>query len=160
MTEDSPLKGIEAEEEAYPKADILERFLAKLIDMLIVGALFAFPTIVGMFAGATYILISDGLAGGQSLGKRIIGLKVICIDTALPCDFKRSIIRNSVFGVVIGLYIILGWIPYVGKFITFIAWAAVITIEMILVYTDDIGARFGDRISGTMVVPGKFTLKF
>lgn len=154
MAEDSSFKGSEMNEDLQ-KADILERFLAKLIDMLIVGALFAFPTFVGVLAGATYILISDGLNGGVSLGKRVIGLKVISLEKAAPCDFKSSIVRNSVFGVLILVYLLIGWIPYIGKLLTFLLWTAVAAVEMILIYTDDIGARFGDRIAGTMVVSGK-----
>ncbi len=132
------------------KADILERFLAKLIDFLIVGALFAFPTIVGPLAGLTYILISDGLKGGQSVGKRIIGLKVLSGPDSVPCDFRKSIIRNGDFGAMLLWYIIVGWIPYVGKLLTALVWMAIVALELLLIYAE--GARFGDRIAGTTVV--------
>ena len=139
-----------------PKADILERFLAKLIDFLIAGAFFAFPSIVGPLAGITYILISDGLKGGASLGKRIIGLRVILpARGGAPCDFKSSIIRNSIFGAAPAAFILIGWIPYLGKFLAFIMLAVAIIAEMVLIYTDDSGSRFGDRIAGTMVADTK-----
>ncbi len=141
-------------EEDLTKADILERFLAKLIDFLIAGALFAFPTVVGPLAGLTYILISDGLKGGQSIGKRIIGLRVRA-GADRVCDFKKSIIRNADFGAMLLWYMLIGWIPYVGKLFTAVAWLAIIVTELLLIYTADDGSRFGDRIAGTAVVPAE-----
>ena len=148
------------------RAGLLERFIAKFIDCLIVGAFFAFPSFVGILAGATYILISDGLYNGRSIGKRIIGLKTVIIkegeereegeEGTTPCDFRRSIIRNAEFGALIFLYIVLSWIPYAGKLIVVAASLAVAALEIGLIITDEAsGARFGDRIAGTMVVPTK-----
>lgn len=139
------------------RAGLLERFIAKFIDCLIVGAFFAFPSFVGILAGATYILISDGLYDGRSVGKRIIGLKTVLIeDGTTPCDFRRSIIRNAEFGALIFLYISLSWIPYAGKLIVVAASLAVAALEIGLIVTDEAsGARFGDRIAETMVVPAK-----
>lgn len=139
-----------------PRADILERFLAKLIDFLIAGAFFAFPSVVGPLAGVTYILISDGLKGGGSIGKRIIGLRVVMlVDGGAPCGFKTSIIRNSVFGAALASFILIGWIPYLGRLLAFILLAAAVIGETVLIYTDDSGSRFGDRIAGTAVVDAK-----
>ncbi len=153
MPENTPVNetsGADAQESM--KADILERFLAKLIDFLIVGALFVFPTLVGPLAGLTYLLISDGLKGGQSVGKRIIGLKVRSAVDYLPCDFRKSIIRNGDFGAMLLWYMLIGWIPCAGKLLTALVWIAVVAIEILLIYTDDAGSRFGDRIAGTTVV--------
>lgn len=149
-----------AQAPVLPKADFLERFIAKFIDFLIVGAFFAFPSAVGPLAGTTYILISDGLKEGQSIGKRIIGLRAVSTrDAAAPCDFKQSIIRNSLFAVLILWYYLVGWIPYIGKALTVLLWAAAVGIESALIYIDERGARFGDRIAGTQVVHGKVTKK-
>jgi len=156
MDENTPVNETSgAWDEESTKADILERFLAKLIDFLIVGALFAFPTVVGPLAGLTYVLISDGLKGGRSVGKRIIGLKVVSDPDAAPCDFRKSIIRNGDFGAMVLWYMLVGWIPYVGKLLAALAWIAVVAIELMLIYTDDAGSRFGDRIAGTTVVPAE-----
>lgn len=139
--------------EAFSKAEYLERFLAKFIDFLVMGAIFMFPGFVGPLAGMTYLLISDGLGGGQSLGKRIIGLKVISLTTGAPCDFRKSIIRNSPFAILMIFFYIVGWIPYLGKLLEAAATLAVFGIEIALIYTDDLGARFGDRIARTLVIP-------
>lgn len=142
------------QESTLARPELLERFIAKLIDVFIVGAFFAFPSFVGVLAGATYILISDGLYKGASIGKRIIGLKVVMSgDGFTPCDFRRSIARNAEFGVLILLYVIVGWIPYAGKFIVGAAALAVAVVEIGVIITDEsLGERLGDRIAETMVV--------
>lgn len=140
------------ETDAFTKAEYLERFIAKFIDFLVMGALFLVPGFVGPLAGTAYMLISDGINGGQSLGKKIAGLKVVTADGA-PCDFKKSIIRNSPFAVFIIFSYLVGWIPYLGVLLKAAAFLAVFGIEIALVFTDERGARFGDRIAETMVVP-------
>lgn len=143
---------IHADAEPFPKADVLERFLAKFIDFLVMSAFFAFPTFVGPLAGITYILISDGLRGGQSLGKRVVGIKAVSAETREACGFKRSIIRNSPFGLLMIFWFLVGWIPYLGKTLFLAAALLVIGFEMLLIYTDDRGARLGDRIADTVVI--------
>jgi len=159
MTEDNPIHAPEAnydELPAFPKTEILERLLAKFIDFLFVGALFTFPSFIGPLAAITYICISDGLKGGQSIGKRIIGLRVISMSGAsLPCDFKQSIMRNGVFGLLIILYFIIGPVPYLGKLIVALAWVAVVGAEIMMLYTDPSGARFCDRFADTLVVSAR-----
>lgn len=141
------------ETDAFTKAEYLERFVAKFIDFLVMGALFLIPGFVGPLAGTTYILISDGINGGQSIGKKIAGLRVVTLEGAKPCDFKKSIIRNSPFGIFILFSFLVGWIPYLGVVLRAAAFLAIFGIEIALVFTDDHGARFGDRIAGTIVVP-------
>lgn len=146
---------MEAETVPLQKAEALERFLAKFVDFLIAGAFFAFPTFVGPLAALTYILISDGIRGGQSLGKRVIGLRAVVAETGEPCDFKRSIIRNSPFALLIVFWFLVGWIPYLGKLLFLAAALVVGAFELVLVYTDERGARFGDRVAGTVVTVSK-----
>ena len=50
-----------------------------------------------MLAGAWalfYVLFADGLHGGQSLGKRWLGMRVVDADTGEPCTFGQSFVRN------------------------------------------------------------------
>ena len=143
---------METDAEPFPKADVLERFLAKFIDFLVMGAFFAFPTFIGPLAGITYILISDGLKGGQSLGKRVVGLKVVSAETREICGLRPSVIRNSPFALLMVFWFIVGWIPYLGKALFLAATLLVIGFEMVLVYTDERGARLGDRIAETVVI--------
>jgi len=134
--------------------ELLERFIAKFIDVLIVGAFFAFPSFVGVLAGALYILISDGLYDGRSVGKRIIGLRVVVLGNgATPCDLRRSIVRNAEFGILILLYVIIGWVPYIGKLVVGLSAIVLAVVETGVIITDAAGgARLGDRVAETMVV--------
>lgn len=134
------------------KAEYLERLIAKFVDFLVMGALFVIPGFIGPLAGTTYILISDGFRGGQSLGKKIADLKVVSAEDSSPCDFKRSIIRNSPFGLLVAFFYLVGWIPYLGVVLQVAAFLAVFATEISLMLTDERGARFGDRVASTLVV--------
>lgn len=130
-----------------------ERFIAKFIDFLIMAGLASVPSVIGPLAGITYILISDGLMAGQSIGKKIIGYKTVSAgDREIACDFRMSIIRNAPFALLAGWYYLIKWIPYLGPLLAVIAWLAFIFLEIVLIYTDEESARFGDRIAGTRVV--------
>jgi hypothetical protein len=59
----------------YPKAQVLNRGIAKLIDLFIVAAAGQVFMPVGFLGGLAYILIADGFAGGRSIGKRLIGAR-------------------------------------------------------------------------------------
>jgi len=128
----------------YAKANILNRFIAKFIDILIVGALLKLLPPIGFLAGLTYMLIGDGLFDGRSLGKKIIGLKVIISDKGEGCSFRESIIRNLPFG--IG-YILFS-IPWIGWVFPLIIFA----FEGLLVIGSEEGMRIGDEIAKTQVV--------
>jgi hypothetical protein len=60
--------------------------------------------------------------------------------------------RNLPFGILILAYLIIGWIPYVGPFSVLLITMAVFAYEAMLVYNEEKGLRFGDRIADTMVV--------
>jgi hypothetical protein len=65
------------EARVYPKAHVLNRFIAKLIDLFIVVAAGEIAPPVGFLSGLAYILIADGFAGGKSICK--------------PCDWMAGI---------------------------------------------------------------------
>jgi uncharacterized RDD family membrane protein YckC len=41
-----------------------------------------------------YTLLADGLEGGQSYGKRMVGIRVVSMQTGAPCSFGQSFVRN------------------------------------------------------------------
>ena len=82
----------------YPKAQVLDRFIAKTIDLLIVAAASKLVPPIGVLAGLAYILLADGFGGGRSVGKRLIGLQTIVPRTRDPAGFRESIIRNPPCG--------------------------------------------------------------
>jgi uncharacterized RDD family membrane protein YckC len=86
------------------------------IVLIVVTCLFAF----------LYTLLADGLEGGQSWGKRMVGIRVVSMQTGAPCSFGQSFVRNL-------LLMILGPIDWIFIF-------------------GDRRQRLGDRAAGTIVV--------
>lgn len=128
----------------YPKAQVLNRGIAKLIDLLIVAAAGQLFVPVGFLGGLAYILIADGFSGGRSIGKRLI-----CLQTVLPgqreaAGFRESIIRNLPFAVAQVAFAI----PYVGWLVS----VAIIAFEAVLILGNEQGRRFGDEVAGTQVL--------
>lgn len=128
----------------YPKANTLNRYLAKFIDVLIAVGLSKLLPPVGFFAGLLYIIIADGFFEGQSIGKKLIGLKAIVSAEGKKVGFREAIIRNIPFAIAYSLCLI----PYVGWFLAII----IIGLEGILVIGNELGLRIGDEIAKTQVV--------
>lgn len=128
----------------YPKANTLNRYLAKFIDVLIAVGLSKLLPPVGFFAGLLYIIIADGFFEGQSIGKKLIGLKAIVSAEGKKVGFREAIIRNIPFAIAYSLCLI----PYVGWFLAII----IIGLEGILVIGNEKGLRIGDEIAKTQVV--------
>jgi len=133
--------------EGLAKASILNRAIAKTIDFIIVGALLETIPKVGYFAGLTYLLIADGLFDGRSIGKRLIGLKVVNPEAMSTCSFKESIIRNFPFAVG---YILME-IPLIG----FIFPIIILILEGLLTIGSSTGMRVGDELAKTQVIEEK-----
>jgi uncharacterized RDD family membrane protein YckC len=121
-------------------ASRLQRVAAQFLDGLVAGApaiaaflfMFLLPRtgfalmLVAALLGALYTLFADGLEGGQSIGKRLVGIRVISLETGAPCTFGQSFVRNL-------LLMILGpidWIFILGER----------------------HQRLGDKAAGTIVV--------
>lgn len=128
----------------YPKAHVLNRFIAKLIDLLIVAAADKVVPPVGFLAGLAYVLVADGFSGGRSVGKRLIGLETIVPHTREAAGFKESIIRNLPFAAALLLF----HVPYVG----WVGALAVVSFEALLVIGNDRGLRLGDEVAHTQVL--------
>jgi len=126
------------------KASTLNRSIARFIDVLIVLLLARLPDYIGVFAGLTYVGIADGLAGGRSLGKRIIGLRVVYQDKGRQADMRASILRNSTLCL---LYIV-SLIPLVGWILACLG----LCFEFLLVIGSPFGKRLGDEVAGTIVL--------
>ncbi len=133
------------------KANILHRFIAKAVDLLIFGFLSEAFYPFGFLAGILYILIADGFFDGQSLGKKIIGLKVITIPNEKRIEFKESIIRNSF----LALALLFSLIPFVGYFLLFTAGLFIFAVEIYFIIKSPEGERLGDRFAFTRVIDVK-----
>ena len=128
----------------YPKAQMLNRGIARLIDLFIVAAAGQMLVPVGFLGGLAYILIADGFSGGRSIGKRLIGLQTVLPGQREAAGFRESIIRNLPFAVAHVAFSV----PYVGWLISI----AIIAFEAVLIVGNEQGRRFGDEVAGTQVL--------
>jgi uncharacterized RDD family membrane protein YckC len=99
--------------EVLPYASRFNRLIGQIIDGLISGAPFIlaaifmsmnrFLGIVFMLAAAGwsffYYFFCDGFSGGQSYGKRALGMHVIDAKTGAPCSFGQSFLRNVLLAI-------------------------------------------------------------
>ena len=155
ITEDSTTDGQQSAD-SEEEVDLAKRFLATLIDGVVVAFCSAIP-IIGGLVGIFYFLVRDGLSlsflQGRSLGKMFMGLQVVRMD-GNPMDLETSVRRNWMFAVapITGL---LMWIPFLGKLFIPVAILLSIVIGLFEIYnlvSDDEGRRWGDRLAGTRVV--------
>ncbi|MDA8387691.1 MAG: RDD family protein [Nitrospiraceae bacterium] len=124
-------------------AGLLLRVVAKSADVIIILAVAEFLPKAGFLAGVGYMLIGDGLSGGRSLGKRLLGLVVLNREGS-ACQVKESILRNMI----LGGGIILWKVPLIGWMLA----AVVFVLEFIILVGSPEGRRIGDEIANTRVV--------
>lgn len=128
------------------KTDLTARAVAAFIDLLIVLGLARLPDIIGFLAAVGYLLFRDGLFEHQSVGKRLIGIRVVsCDDPGKDISFRESIIRNTTLAAAYVLFLV----PLAGWVLGTVALA----IEGLTAMGDDRGMRVGDIIARTMTVP-------
>jgi uncharacterized RDD family membrane protein YckC len=135
----------------YPGGDFLlgPRFGALLIDMLCaipltVLAIIPFIGIIGAPALCAYWISRDAFFGGQSIGKKALGLKVIKPDGS-PFTWADSVKRNVIY-----LALLVLMIPVYGLFFNGFLSGPLGIVELIMVLTG--GQRLGDRMGNTYVV--------
>ncbi len=131
-------------EGVYPKAHVLNRLIAKSLDLILVAAADRLVPPVGWLAGLAYVLIADGFAGGRSVGKRLIGMQTVIPGTRDVAGFKESIIRNLPLAAAYLLFPL----PYIGWLLTL----GIIGFETLLLIGNDRGLRLGDEIARTQVL--------
>ena len=121
-------------------ASRMQRLAAQFLDGLVAGApaiaaflfMFLLPRtgivllLVAALFGALYTLLADGLEGGQSIGKRLVGIRVVSMATGASCTFGQSFLRNL-------LLMILGPIDWIFIF-------------------GERHQRLGDKAAGTIVI--------
>lgn len=88
-----------------PPASISRRLLAQIIDsviallgavvILLIARALGLSESFGVLAWLLYMLLSDGLPGGQSVGKRVMGIAVLHAGSREACSWGRSFVRNA-----------------------------------------------------------------
>jgi uncharacterized RDD family membrane protein YckC len=135
----------------YPKAALLPRAVARVADIVVSLALSAIVGPVGLAAGFLYLLIADALLSGQSIGKRLGGVKVVHVPTRSSANLVQSMIRNSPFALAFVFYAV----PIVGWFLLVIIGLPLMVFEGYMVYSDSLGIRIGDVFADTQVIDAK-----
>ena len=98
-----------------------QRFTAQFIDSIVTLLIF-FPAVLaspavrslgvaGFLLAAAYLLLADGLPNGQSIGKRVLDIRVIDQRTRKPCTYLQSFVRN----LLLALLGIFDWIFIFGR---------------------------------------------
>ena len=122
----------------YAKADVRRRLFAATIDglMVVMSCLLYWTSdfVLYLAAGAAYLLFRDAIRG-QSVGKFLLGVVVISLETGRPCSLAGSVRRNL-------LLLVPG------------ANVVAIFLEVRTVVRDPQGQRLGDRLAQTQVVEG------
>jgi uncharacterized RDD family membrane protein YckC len=122
----------------YAKADVKRRLFAATIDGLLVVTSCLLYWNMGyvsyLAAGGAYLLLRDAIRG-QSVGKLLLGLVVISLETGSASSLAGSVRRN--------LLLLLPGANIVAIF-----------LEAATLVRDPQGQRLGDRLAQTQVVEG------
>lgn len=137
--------------ENYQRGDFLlgQRFVALFIDALIamplaIMAVIPFLGIIGAPLFCLYLISRDALLGGQSVGKRVMGLKVVK-SNGQPFTWGDSVQRNIIYFAALALII-----PWAGIILHKLIAFPLGIVELILILSN--GQRMGDRMANTYVV--------
>jgi len=144
----------------YPKADLRLRGLARLVDLVLAFAVANAARDAGPPLAALYLLFADGLMQGQSIGKRLFGVRAVVLPPpggtrGRPAGYRDSVLRNAPFALV-GLFY---GLSLVGWVLLFVVGVPIVAFEAYLVWRDPFGHRIGDIFADTQVVDGKVLSK-
>ena len=136
----------------YPKASLLLRLGARLVDVGVAWGLYVVCGAAGAVVALLFLLLADGMIQGQSVGKRIFGVKVMHLPTRSAARHRDSTLRNAP----LALIVLLGMMPAPLGAVAAVAGLFVIGgVEAWRVVRDPLGWRLGDSWAQTQVVDGK-----
>ncbi len=138
----------------YPKADLTLRGLARLADFTLAWVVAQSAPQVGPLLAAFYLLVADGLMSGQSVGKRIFGVRTVVVARRSPAGWHESVLRNAPFALVAVFYAI----PLLWP-VLFVVGLPIVGFEAYMIFTDRLGIRIGDIFADTQVVDAKVLSK-
>jgi uncharacterized RDD family membrane protein YckC len=138
----------------YAKADLTLRGLARLVDFTVAFALSQMAPPVGPILAAIYLLVADGLMNGQSVGKRLFGVRVVVVPRRASAGFHESLLRNAPFALVA----VFASVPPLWP-VLLVAGIPIVGFESWMIVTDRLGIRIGDIFADTQVVDGKVLAK-
>lgn len=141
---------------AHMKVSVLNRVIAKVIDILVVFVLSVIlPRPLGPLLGFCYSIFGDGIhfktLHGQSLGKKIMKLQVMNTVHNRPANWVDSALRNTPVGVAT----FFGIIPIWGWLILGLIGLPLMVMEIYLMLSVETGHRLGDVMGDTEVIEVK-----
>jgi hypothetical protein len=136
----------------YPKASLFLRLGARVVDVAVAWGLYVVCGAAGAVVALLFLLLADGMIQGQSVGKRIFGVKVMHLPTRSAARHRDSTLRNAP----LALIVLLGMMPAPLGWVAGLAGLVVIGgVEAWRVVRDPLGWRLGDTWAQTQVVDGK-----
>ncbi|MCP3137905.1 RDD family protein [Pyxidicoccus xibeiensis] len=136
----------------YPKASLFLRLGARVVDVGVAWGLYVVCGAAGGVVALLFLLLADGMIQGQSVGKRIFGVKVMHLPTQSAARHRDSTLRNAP----LALIVLLGMMPEPLGLVAAGAGLLVIGgVEAWRVVRDPLGWRLGDTWAQTQVVDGK-----
>ena len=107
-----------AEGPTGPRAAVGVRLVAFLVDLIILGVVQvilwmflgkALAQLLGLVLDIAYFSYFESQPAGQTLGKQVMGIRVIDITTGGPIDMSRALVR-SVVRIVSGAACVIGYV--------------------------------------------------
>jgi hypothetical protein len=108
----------------YPRASLWLRLGARLADLGTSYGIFLLGGRAGAVLAILYILLADGIFEGQSIGKKIFGIRVVHLPTRSSGRKRDSTLRNAP----LALPLLLWMMPEGLGMIAFVAGAIVIGV--------------------------------
>jgi uncharacterized RDD family membrane protein YckC len=138
----------------YPKADLTLRGLARLADFTLAWIVAQTAPQIGPLLAAFYLLVADGLMSGQSVGKKLFGVRTVVVPRRAPAGWHESVLRNAPFALVAVFYAV----PLLWP-VLFVVGLPIVGFEAYMIFTDRLGVRIGDIFADTQVVDAKVVSK-
>lgn len=124
-----------------------ERYIGYMMEIFPL-ILLVFLPVAGALLATTYMVFRDAIFNGQSVGKKLIGIKVVKLEGYQPITVRESALRN--FPLAIGFFCSI--VPVIGHIVGSTVSTIVFIIEAIAISTDKDHRRLGDKLAGTIVV--------
>ncbi len=128
---------------------VWERLIAKSIDLVAIMVVLFLTKLIWSFLGVVVSCVIcalfDSFGNGQSLGKKILGIRVLERSTLLVCGRKESFYRNIPIILMVFLFSVGLW------FLFWLIAIPLVLFEIILLFTIESGIRFGDVLANTYV---------
>jgi uncharacterized RDD family membrane protein YckC len=133
---------------AGPQRARLARLLAKSIDLFICFILCFVPYPFGLALAIGYLAVSDSLFDGQSIGKKVIGFKVVSLEDGRPCGMRQSLVRNLPILLPMGFALV----PFWGWILCVMLSVPLVFLELYFLFKLDSAHRLGDVMADTTVI--------